>query len=123
MSKKPIPPAPTKVLVPGSPEMIAESDRLALLAVESIAQSQAMIPQFPKGTQFFDVEGVPVTIDQNRHVRAWDAPEPRWFPLSSVDHNGTIIPEAQFLAMVEIESIRNGGAKGAKPESKKPPKP
>jgi len=56
---------------------------------------------FPAGTKFFDVEGVPVTRAPESWIcRAWDKPEPRFFPAPSVLRKGELISEARFRQMV-----------------------
>jgi hypothetical protein len=52
-------------------------------------------PEFPAGTEFYDVEGVPVALKPMGVSVAFD-PGPRWFPLTSVGHNGTRVSEEQF---------------------------
>lgn len=63
--------------------------------------------QFEPGTQFFDVEGLPVTVSEEGACRAWDYPEPRKFPLSSVYRNGMPISEEKFRQLVEHDRTAN----------------
>jgi len=60
----------------------------------------AVAPLFPAGSKFYDVEGVPVSVEPEGKTLAWDgatgAPS-RWFPLYSVCRNGTEISREAFL--------------------------
>jgi len=59
----------------------------------------SLLPEsFPPGTRFADVEGVPVS-ESDIVCTAWD-PSPRRFPGTSFLRNGTLVPEAEFRAMV-----------------------
>lgn len=59
----------------------------------------SLLPEsFPPGTRFADVEGVPVS-ETDIVCTAWD-PSPRRFPGASFLRNGTLVPEAEFRAMV-----------------------
>lgn len=51
---------------------------------------------FPAGTEFFDVEGVPVTKSPEYVVRAWDTDPPRRFSAASMSRNGTLVHESDF---------------------------
>jgi hypothetical protein len=55
---------------------------------------------FPAGTRFADVEGVPCTLTPEWECRAWDTAEPRRFNGASFSHNGTLLSEPQFRALV-----------------------
>lgn len=58
--------------------------------------------KFPRSVRFADVEGVPATLDEATGVcRAWDSPEPRRFPVSSFDRNGTLLSEDEFRARLD----------------------
>ena len=57
-------------------------------------------PEFPEGTRLYDVEGVPVVLKHDWVSVAFD-PGPRWFPLTSVFHNGTEVSEGDFRRAVE----------------------
>lgn len=64
-----------------------------------------VLPFLPRGTLFYDVESVPVTVEPTGRTRAWDFPAPRWFPLGSVDRNGTPISPERFQAR-RLEELR-----------------
>ena len=56
---------------------------------------------FPLGTSFYDVEGVPVSVDpEGANARAWDIPGSRHFPLP-FDHRATLLSEDDFLRRVD----------------------
>lgn len=56
---------------------------------------------FPLGTSFFEVEGVPVSVDpEGANAKAWDIPGARHFPLP-LDANATPLSEEDFLRRVE----------------------
>lgn len=58
-------------------------------------------------TEYFDVEGVPVTRerlpDRRLRVLAWDVPDGRPFPWDSVFRNGTSVSKDEFDKLVEAE--------------------
>lgn len=75
------------------------------------------IPGFPAGTEFFNVEGVPVSLTPTGVCRAWD-PGPRRFPLSSVYRNGSPVTFEQFredVAYCALE-LQNASRKEGDPE-------
>ncbi len=61
---------------------------------------------FAPKTEFFDVEGIPVTINAgpeatpNMLCAAWDKHAPRVFPYDSAVRNGALIPRLQFEQLV-----------------------
>jgi len=56
---------------------------------------------FPLGTSFYEVEGVPVSVDpEGTNAKAWDIPGARHFPLP-LDHNAEPLSEEDFLRRVE----------------------
>jgi hypothetical protein len=56
-----------------------------------------MLPElFPTGTEFADVQGVPVSCTPSGICRAWDRDADRYFPIESLIYNGTIVTEAVF---------------------------
>lgn len=55
--------------------------------------------KFPEGTNFFDVEGVPVSEAPGHVCRAWDVSGGRWFSVFSVRRNGGLISETKFREM------------------------
>lgn len=58
----------------------------------------AVLPgSFPKGTEFFDVGGVPVSLIEGI-ASAWDDGKGRWFLFNS--RAATRLSEARFRAMV-----------------------
>jgi len=54
---------------------------------------------FPPGTEFFDVEDIPVAFIPSFGYFAFD-PNKRPFPMSSVLRNGMRISEEEFRALV-----------------------
>lgn len=67
------------------------------------------LPQsFPHGTEFLDVDGVPVTVTPDGTCRAWDLredDEPRTFPRGAVTRDGDTIAEAEFRTMVAAKDL------------------
>lgn len=58
---------------------------------------------FPLGTSFYDVEGVPVSVDpEGTNAKAWDIPGARHFPLP-LDRNAEPLSEEDFLRRVEAQ--------------------
>ena len=56
---------------------------------------------FPLGTSFYEVEGVPVSVDpEGANARAWDIPGSRHFPLP-LDHRAALLSEDDFLRRVD----------------------
>ena len=56
---------------------------------------------FPLGTSFYEVEGVPVSVDpEGTNARAWDIPRSRHFPLP-LDHKAEPLSEEDFLRHVD----------------------
>lgn len=56
---------------------------------------------FPLGTSFYEVEGIPVSVDpEGANAKAWDIPGARHFPLP-LDRNATPLSEEDFLRRVE----------------------
>ena len=56
---------------------------------------------FPLGTSFYEVEGVPVSVDPDgTTARAWDIPGARHFPLP-LDANAVPLSAEDFLRRVE----------------------
>lgn len=71
-----------------------------------------MLPdKFPAGTEFFDVEDVPVARIESPEFGyfAFD-PDKRSFPADSVYRNGVIVPEAEFREMVAREEAARSQA-------------
>lgn len=69
----------------------------ALLTEAIRALSRAWSPSFRRGTLFFDVAGVPVSVSMNS-ARAWEFGTSRRFPLDTVLRHGRRISEARFRA-------------------------
>jgi hypothetical protein len=64
-----------------------------------------MLPEsFPVGTEFADVQGVPVSCTRNGICRAWDRDSDRHFPIDSLIDEGTIVTEAVFR---ELHRVRH----------------
>lgn len=63
-----------------------------------------MLPEsFPPAASFFDVEGIPVSLNAGVPgllCAAWDSEVPRSFPVDSMRRNGSPIPEAIFRRLV-----------------------
>lgn len=56
---------------------------------------------FPLGTSFYEVEGVPVSVDpEGTNARAWDIPGSRHFPLP-LGHSADPLSEEDFLRRVD----------------------
>jgi hypothetical protein len=56
---------------------------------------------FPLGTSFYEVDGVPVSVDPGgANARAWDIPGSRHFPLP-FDHDAEPLSEKDFLYRVD----------------------
>jgi hypothetical protein len=56
---------------------------------------------FPLGTSFYEVEGVPVSVDPaGTNATAWDIPGSRHFPLP-FDHGAEPLSERDFLRRVD----------------------
>ena len=56
-----------------------------------------MLPEFfPAGTEFADVQGVPVSCTRNGSCRAWDRNPDRHFSVESFIYKGLIVTEAAF---------------------------
>lgn len=74
------------------------ADALALSKEARIATLE-----FPPSVEFFDVEGIPVTLGNVPGVKfssaAWDEAEPRVFDPVSARRNGAPVSKAQFLAL------------------------
>ena len=65
-----------------------------------------MLPElFPTGTEFANVQGVPVSCTRNGICREWDRDANRHFPIESFIYQGTIVTEAVFR---ELHRKRNG---------------
>jgi hypothetical protein len=62
--------------------------------------------KFGPHTRFFDVEGIPVTVNAQctpgMYCAAWDEAKPRRFSFESAERNGAPITEAKFLAMLPV---------------------
>lgn len=62
--------------------------------------------KFADRTEFFDVEGIPVTIgagDQatpSMYCAAWDVAPPRAFSGASARHNGAPVTRATFMMLL-----------------------
>jgi hypothetical protein len=56
------------------------------------------IPEMPRGTTFFDVQGIPVTLSSDgSEARAWDLSSgPRKIAVGSIDGNATSQDESAF---------------------------
>lgn len=64
-----------------------------------------MLPElFPTGTEFANVQGVPVSCTRNGICRAWDGDADRHFPIESFIYQGTIVTEGVFR---ELHRKRN----------------
>jgi hypothetical protein len=61
--------------------------------------SSAGLPSFRRGTLFFDVAGVAVSVSTTS-ARAWNLGTSRRFPLDTVLRRGKRISEAQFRAVL-----------------------
>jgi hypothetical protein len=56
-----------------------------------------MLPDFfPAGTEFADVQGVPVSCTRHGLCRAWGRDSDRIFPIARFIYKGTMISEAEF---------------------------
>ena len=56
---------------------------------------------FPLGTSFYDIEGVPVSVDpEGTNAKAWDIPGARHFPLPLGPH-AVLLSEEDFLRRVD----------------------
>src|SRR5450432_1186122 len=56
-----------------------------------------MLPEFfPAGTEFADVQGVPVSCTRNGICRAWDRDPDRHFSVESLVYKGMIVTEPAF---------------------------
>jgi hypothetical protein len=67
------------------------------------AASLVLPAKFSPLTEFFDVEGIPVTVGAGlppSYGIAWEAPAPRSFPAESAHRNGAPIDESEFRALV-----------------------
>ena len=75
----------------------------------------AKVPELPRGTTFFAVAGVPVTLSPDgREARAWDlSTGPRKIAVSSVGRDATPQGEAEFRASIAL--FRELGAPDPKP--------
>lgn len=122
--KKQLSPAERKRMMDEFDKLI-ETSFLASLnrAARESAQSEpttkagrgASLPDsFPDGTQFADVEGVPVTRTPTMVCTAWDYDEPRGFPIDSFLRNGELIDEERFRALVA--EVRADLARRAQPK-------
>jgi hypothetical protein len=62
----------------------------------------SQVPEMPRGTTFFDVAGIPVSLSPDgSEARAWDLSSgPRKFPVGSVDRSATPQGEAEFRATI-----------------------
>jgi hypothetical protein len=69
------------------------------------AKRKSLPVEFPTGTGFLDVEGVPVSVSPRLAATAWDCASPRPFSTDSALRNGTRITDAEFRADV----ARRGG--------------
>lgn len=59
---------------------------------------------FPDTTEFFNVEGIPVTIGVVKghpYSAAWDTPESRWFDPDSARRNGKPLSKEEFADLLE----------------------
>jgi len=60
--------------------------------------------KFGPKARFFDVEGVPVTVNATNtpgmYCAAWDGPTPRRFAFESAERNGAPVTEQEFIAML-----------------------
>jgi hypothetical protein len=75
-----------------------------------VGRIEGRLPEtFPPGTEFADVEGVPVASiplpDGGLKISAFD-PEERGFSISSFLRNGTLITEADFRSRVALIAAR-----------------
>jgi hypothetical protein len=58
-------------------------------------------PSLPIGTNFFDVDGVPVSVSPDGETLAWDVPTSRRFQARSAHRDGSRISEIEFFAMIQ----------------------
>jgi hypothetical protein len=75
------------------------------------------LPPFPAGTEFLDVDGIPVSLGNvpgsPYWVTAWDGKPPRAFDLNSARRKGVAVSEDQFriavtgLATTGFRVVRN----------------
>jgi hypothetical protein len=71
---------------------------------------------FAKETQFFDVEGLPVTIKAGEkaspglYCACWDRYPPRTFGFDSAIRNGGLISEAAFRKLANLPVRCSGSA-------------
>jgi hypothetical protein len=77
-------------------------DQSARLAAQAIAVAAwfKLPDAFPTGTEFFDVEGIPVSLTAASICRAWDGAEPRVFSPSSAKQKGRAVSESEFRRLV-----------------------
>ncbi len=80
------------------------------VAPYTVDARHGMLPEsFPPGTEFRDVEGVPVVLmplpDGGMRLTAWD-PLPRGFSFISFERNGTPVKEADFRLAVARRASR-----------------
>jgi hypothetical protein len=70
-----------------------------------------MLPEFfPAGTEFADVQGVPVSCTRSGICRAWDRDSDRTFPIECFIYKGTMITEADFRELDrKLQSSRYPG--------------
>lgn len=67
-------------------------------------------PKFAPDTQFFDVEGIPVTVNAGPDATpgmaaaAWDTSPPRKFNADSAWRNGARITRDEFLALPRLRA-------------------
>lgn len=62
------------------------------------------LPAFPAGTEFLDVDGIPVSLGNvpgsPYWATAWDGKPPRAFDLNSARRKGVAVSETQFRISV-----------------------
>jgi hypothetical protein len=76
-------------------------------------ENKGITVKFNERTTFWDVEGIPVTLNGGEGIpysAAWDSNPPRKFDPDSVRRNGAEISRQQFEALVD-------SVKGPKPPS------
>jgi len=58
------------------------------------------VEEFPAGSKFFDVDGVPVTLDGHGRVKVWDPAVTTRYSLGTVHRDGKPVSQEQFRALL-----------------------
>ena len=86
-------------------QLVASLERTdtTLMLIGRILEPREGTMEFPESTTFWDVEGIPVTLNAGEGVpysAAWDTVPPRKFPPDSVRRNGAEISRTAFDKLV-----------------------